>query len=133
MIETRVAFISLIDDDILCIRFKPHCTVDIDDFEENMQTYRKLLKTEKAYLLSIPDESSAMSLEVRNKFASKERSSFKIAEAFVITSLGHKLIANFVMKVQTPKHKIRFFSKEEEAMNWLKQVKNEMKKQNVQA
>lgn len=118
-IETSVAFISLIEDDVLRIELKPNCHLDLEEFEENMAAYKKLMRTDRAYLLTIASPGASMSIEARNKFATRERSAFKIAEAFVIRSLAHKLLADFVMKVQKPSHNLKFFRTEEEARKWL--------------
>jgi len=123
MIETKVAYITLIEENILRIEYKPDCFVDIQEYEENLQAYKKLIKEEKVYLLTIAPPGASVSLEVRNKFSTRERSSFKIAEAFVISTSAHRLIANFVIKVQKPKHPLRFFGFEFEAMEWLMELK----------
>lgn len=121
MIETSVAYISLIGDDILRIEYKPDSYVDTPQFEENLKAYRQLMKTDRVFLLTIVHTGAEMSLEVRNAFSTKERSAFKIAEAFVITTLAHKIIADFMMKLQKPHHKVSVFYTEEKAMKWLEE------------
>ncbi len=43
------------------------------------------------------------------------------AVAFLSTTLGHKMLANFFIKIIRPSSPTQFFSKEEDAINWLKQ------------
>lgn len=126
MIETKVSRISLIGDDILRIEYKADCYVDIPEYEENMAAYKKLMKSEKVYVLTIANPGAESSPEVRKIFASKERASFKHAEAFVINSLAHKIVSNFVVNVLKPVHKLKFFNTETEAMNWLIKQKKAM-------
>jgi hypothetical protein len=123
VIETSVAFISLLDGDILRIEFKPDVFVEPGDMAENMEAYRKLVGDKKVYLLTIAPATSTLSPEARDLFASPGRSSFKLAEGFVISSLAHRIMANFISKVQKPKHPLRFFDSEEAAMKWLKEIK----------
>lgn len=123
MIETSVAFINMIDSDILRIEYKPDVYVDLEQFDENMKAYRQLMTTERVFLLTVVNPGAEMSLEVRNLFASKERSKFKIAEAFVISTLAHKIMADFVLRVQRPHHKISVFTTEEKAIEWLKKIR----------
>jgi len=123
MVETKVSYISLIDNDILRIEYKENAMVETADYAENLAVYKKLMKTDRVYVLTIAGHGASPSLEVRNEFSSKKRSEFKIAEAFVLNSLAHKIIANFVMKVQPPSHPIKFFNNEQEAMKWLKERK----------
>jgi hypothetical protein len=127
MIETSVAYISLLDKDILRIEFKPDCFVDVREFEENMNAYKKLMTTEKVYLLTIATPGSSSSLEVRNNFSSPERSKFKHAEAFVISTLAHRLVANFVTRMRPPKHPLRFFNHEKDALRWLNKIREKNK------
>lgn len=119
MIETSVAFIRLIGDDILRIEYKPDVYVDIPQYEENLLAYRQLMKTERVFIVTLIHPGAEMSLEVRNQFSSKERSAFKISEAFVISTLAHKIVANFIMKLRKPTHNVEVFSTEEKAMEWL--------------
>jgi hypothetical protein len=122
-IETSTAKITLVEEDILRLEFRPNCFVDLAEFEENLAAYKKLIGDRKVYVLTIAPEGSNISAEGRNKFASKERSSFKLAEGFVISSLAHKIMANFISRMQRPAHPLRFFSKEEDALKWLRKIK----------
>lgn len=123
MIETSVAYISLIDGDILRIEYKPDCEVGLEQFEENLQAYRQLIGNEKVYLLTVAGPGATTTPEVRRTFASTERSRFKIAEAFVITTLAHRILGSFVVRVLKPVHPILFFSSETEALRWLRELK----------
>jgi hypothetical protein len=131
-IETSVAVISVLEENILRIEFKPDCYIDIREFEENLCAYKKLMTTEKVYVLTIASPGATISREARDRFSSPERSTFKIAEAFVIESLAHKILADFVTRVQKPKHRLRFFNTEEKAMKWLKKLMKETKKEKNQ-
>jgi len=124
MIETSTAYISLHDGDVLRIEYKADCYIDVKEYDENRQAYRDLMKTEKAYLLTIAGNGAEPSPEVRAIFSTRDRSAFKIAEAFVINSVAHRILANFVMKVQRPAHPIHFFNSESAARNWLYAQRN---------
>lgn len=52
---------------------------------------------------------------------SEKGSRFRNADAFVITSLAQKIVANFYLKIEKPSVPTRFFTKEEEAVEWLSQ------------
>jgi hypothetical protein len=122
MIETKVAFVNLVEEDLIRIEYKPDAYVDIEAFAENLDAYKKLMTNGRVYFLTVVGEGATITQEARDLFATPERSSFKIAEAFVIKTMAHRIVANFVMKVQRPKHIMRVFSEEIEAMTWLKSV-----------
>jgi hypothetical protein len=123
MIETKVSWISMLDEDTLRVEFKPDAFVDVEEFQENLRAYKKLITTERVFMLTVANPGAETSVEVRNLFSSPERSSFKYAEALVISSLAQKLMANFVIKVQKPHHPLRFFNDEKDALKWLKEQK----------
>jgi len=126
MIETRVSWITLIDDNTLRIEYKPDAYIDVAEFEENRQAYRRLMKTEKVFIITIANQGAESSPEVRKLFSTPERSAFKFAEAFVISSLAQRIIASFVIRVQKPAHPIAFFNSEKDAMKWLDEQKIKM-------
>lgn len=129
-IETKSAYITKIDEDVVRVEIKKNYEITLSDLEENYNAYKQLFGDDmKLYILSVFNEGASTSLEVRNKFVSKERSAFKIAEAIVINSMAHRIVGNFVIKVQKPKHKMQAFGKEKEAMDWLlnERLKNNYK------
>ena len=56
----------------------------------------------------------------RNYGASAAGLRNSVAEAYVIESLAHKIIANFYMKFNQPKVPTQFFKTKEEAVVWLR-------------
>jgi len=43
----------------------------------------------------------------------------KKAEAFIVKSLAHRLVAKFHLNFYKPEHKIKVFSNEADALKWL--------------
>lgn len=122
-IETRISYITKLASDVVRVEVKKDIEPELEDLEENYSAYQTLFSDNKLYFLVIFNKGSTTSLEVRNKFASKQRSAFKIAEAIVVNSISHKLIANFVLKVQKPKHQMKIFNNEKDALEWLLAIK----------
>lgn len=50
-----------------------------------------------------------------------ENNPYSKADAFVITSIAQKILANFYIKIFIPERPTRFFKTKEEAIIWLKQ------------
>ncbi len=117
-IETRISCISKLDEDMVRVEVKKDIEAELDDLEENYQAYLSLFGFKQLYFLVVFNEGSNTSLEVRNAFANK-RSSFKKAEAIVVKSIAHKIIANFILKIQKPAHKMQVFNDEQSALDWL--------------
>jgi hypothetical protein len=122
-IETKLSYITKLDSDVVRVEVRKDIEAELEDLEENYKAYQSLFTHKKLYFLVVFNKGANTSLEVRNKFASKQRSSFKIAEAIVVESMSHKLIANFVLKVQKPTHRMQVFNNEPDALNWLLKVR----------
>lgn len=57
--------------------------------------------------------------EVRNWASSPNGNLFTTADALVISSLAHKLLANFYLKYNKPVKPTRIFNQQEKALKWL--------------
>lgn len=71
-----------------------------------------LLNTDKGYFNVSP--------EANKLLASKEFAEKRMAAAFVVNSLATKLAGNFFIKLSKRSSPTRMFTKEEEAIKWLK-------------
>ena len=61
-----------------------------------------------------------MDAEARDFLSSKEAASNFLANAYVIQSTVQQMIINFVVRVKGTPIPARFFSNEEDAVEWLK-------------
>ena len=69
---------------------------------------KKLSSTKKYTVLVDAQEFTSISNEARKLSASKEYAQKTIAKALLIPTLGHKLVANFYIKVNKPVIKTRY-------------------------
>jgi hypothetical protein len=53
----------------------------------------------------------------------KPENKYRIADAFLVKSLGVRIMANFFIKVTKPKVNTRLFTDEKEAIKWLEGLK----------
>ena len=118
-IHTTVATVTKLNEDLLCVEYHQDVYVDIAQLAEAREAYRKLMGEKKFYLLTVINSGVTHSLDARKEWLKKKRSTFKLAEAFVIDNLPHRMIANFVMRVTPPPHKMNYFANEYRALEWL--------------
>jgi hypothetical protein len=124
VIKTSFATVTRIKSNFLRVEINANAHVDTEMLDEARLVYEKMVDSFPVYFLTIVNDGATVSIDARNYWSTPERCNLKIAEAFVIKNLAHRLIANFVYKVQKPKHKTKFFNSEKEALNWLlKQMK----------
>lgn len=107
------------EDGIIRIRIKDNAEIELEDtiIEYNY------IKNRPDYLpmriLVIPGKNSTASKEVRDYSNSEERRSIVNAQAYVVESLAHKIIVNFMKTFYKTPVKFKVFSDEDEALSWL--------------
>lgn len=122
-IKTKISTVFLREDGILQININPDCEFITFDFNELMAAAKTIGNGKKFLNLIIVGKNTLADHDSRIASCSKEGALYKLADAFVISSLAQKIIANFYMKVNKPYVPTRFFSNEEDAVNWLKEQK----------
>ncbi|MBK6521686.1 MAG: hypothetical protein KBG47_10780 [Bacteroidia bacterium] len=70
-------------------------------------------------LLVIVSEFANIEKEGREYMATDESTQFSIVEAYVISSLAHKILGNFYMRMNKPSVPTRFFTEIKVAEEWL--------------
>ena len=84
------------------------------------KTLGEILPNKPAPILSTHDSNALPSYEVRQFVAQEDANPYSAADAFIVTSLPQKLIANFYLKFNKPARPTKLFSKKEDAVKWLK-------------
>lgn len=114
------AKISLRADGIIEINSTDYFEYDVKHVLENYDYIKKIKTTEKALILNVVGYNATMTKEVREYVAVGHHQVFIKAEAFVIKSLAHKLLASFYIKINKPKVPTGFFNTKIDAEKWLK-------------
>lgn len=71
-------------------------------------------------LLITLDEFAIPPVETREFWAIKESAPYASADAYLTTSLGHKIIGNVYLKFNKPGRPTKIFHKMEDAIEWLR-------------
>lgn len=123
-IEIEEAVIGIRSDEIMHIHIKIEQEVLIQH-SINIIAARTKLADGKAYPMLYTTEGglSTPSPEVKKNVASEERSALVLADAFVVKSLPQRIAAKIYISFNQPSMPTKFFSKESEAINWLKKFR----------
>lgn len=108
-------------DGILEIVVSENAAIGLKECHELTEAYWNLLGENKCPLLHIVGDYVTVDKDARDYASSEEGLKFSKAEAFVINSLPHKILANFYMKMQKPSVPTKFFRTKQEAEEWLLQ------------
>ncbi len=109
--------------DIVYVTFKDDCNLDIPLQMRLLDYYREITDGKLMHFMFFAAENVSLSKEARDNAVKIEDQSMLGATAVVVDTLAYKLIANFYLKFNKPKRPYRVFSKEEDAIKWLKTIK----------
>ncbi len=125
IVECRISQVALRPDGILLISIKPEELFSVSDYNDLTNAAKRIGKGEKFLNLIIVGAHTIPDHDSRVLSTSKQGSKYKLADAFVISSLSQKLIANFYMNFHKPYVPSRFFNDEKKAVEWLLSFKRE--------
>lgn len=92
----------------------------VQHIKEINKAQGKVAGDKKRPLLVITAPYGNLDSEAREYMASLESTKYSTAEAFVISSLGQKILANFYLKVNKPNVPTRIFNDIKQAEEWLR-------------
>jgi len=123
MIETKSAYISKLDQDTIKIVFKPNAYLTTVEYKELYGHYQELLgKDDEMKFLVIVQEGFKMENKYLKFFKKDYRTDFKKAEAFVVLNPASRMFFKIGVLVVPHSYEAKLFEKEEEAIEWLKQI-----------
>ena len=120
LFETEKSIISKLEGGIIRVEIKANVELNIHDLNENFELYLNMMDEDKADFLVVFGANAMALKEARDEFAKKERGNIKRKEALVLQSLAHRILAQFHITFNRPKHPTRIFNNENEALDWLR-------------
>lgn len=119
LIDLDHSIIQFRDDGIVQVDFADELLLDVGECKELIRNYSTVLGDKKVPILHVVGKYMNVTKEAREFGASNEGLKHSIAEAYVLSSLAHKILANFYIKFNKPKVPTQFFKTKEEATIWL--------------
>ena len=120
----RCTRVFLRDDGMLQIDIDDDTYFDVADANE-LIGFAKEIGGGKRFLNIInTGKGTLLDGDARIFSSSAEGSIYKLADAFVISTMAQQLIANFIIKAQKPAVPTSFFRDENSAVAWLKGIKS---------
>lgn len=121
-VNLKHSLIFLRPDDIIQVNCSDH-TYKVKDIKDIVETQGKVAGGQKKRLLIIAHEFTNIESDAREFMARDENTIYSIAEAYVIKSLGQRILANFYLRVNKPSVPSMFFTDVNSAERWLKNIK----------
>src|ERR1700758_3059700 len=116
-INTRVSSVKLTEDNLILIDVKPNESFEQDDVVELINAVYKLGNGKQYKHLITVGEYTMADIQALKLCSSQEGSKYKLAAAFVISTLAQRMLGNFCLNVIRPVKPTKFFTDREEAEN----------------
>jgi hypothetical protein len=108
-----------LDNGIIRVQFKDGSEISAKESAIICEHIWELAEYKNALVLMIAGNNTEFDESARTFSAGPEGTKFTLADAIVVNSLAHKLIANFYLKINKPLVPTRVFSNEHDAEKWL--------------
>ena len=118
-IELKSSTVVLRDDGLIQYSVKP-ITLKIEDAKEIVDAIGKLGKQKLYPVLMSTVHDTSVNSEARFYAATKEANIYTIALGVVVQNLAQTIIGNTYIKINKPIKPTKLFTKEEDAIIWLK-------------
>jgi hypothetical protein len=120
-LEVPTMQISLRSDGLIQILPEPGSRIVLPNVKLQIAAIGKLGEGKKFPVLVLSGNDNTIDTEVMNFVAQPNSNPFALAEAYVISNISHKLLANFYLKINRPARPTKVFTKEKDAISWLQQ------------
>lgn len=107
-------------DGILQINYPDNASFTVVESIESVNAIGRITKGIPHVILKVPGKYTTVDKGCRDHVSKGDGARFSIAEAFIIKSLAHKLVANFYIKFEKPQKPTAFFQDIPSAEKWLK-------------
>ena len=112
----------ILDDDVVKTYTNPNSEFSDVSANENAEAILDLIEDNPIFHLVVPDPTTLITLNPRD-YRNLRFESGKRAEAIVIKTLGHRMLANMYVKERVNIYPIRIFDDENEAMDWFDAIR----------
>lgn len=117
--------LMIIDNDLVITYTNPDMEFSDESADQNVSAIWDIVKNRSIFHLIVPDSSTHVTVEARD-YKNERFESIKKAEAIVIKTLGHRLLAQFYLKARKDTHyPVRIFESENDAREWFETLRED--------
>lgn len=120
-LKTKHTVSTVDENNILEIEFQAGQDVTLEESIQIHDWVTSLIPDRKHYCIAIAKFGTTADPEVREWLSSEGRLKTIAADAFIVSSLAQKIVANFYLKYNKPKQPTRAFTNLADARKWIMQ------------
>jgi hypothetical protein len=118
--ETDKFKLTLVDDAWFYLEIKQDAEIEVEDIKELVRFQYELGNGRIIPVLIFPSASATTNSDLIKYISKKESLPFTKADAFVLNSVGQRILASIYTKIAPPARPTKFFREKSEALKWLK-------------
>ena len=118
-IEVPTMKVSLRNDGIIQVQPDQGARIILKHVREEIEAIGLLGGGKKFPILVFSGADNTIETEVMNFVAREGSNPYALAEAYILSSISHKLLANFYLNINRPARPTRAFINEPDALKWL--------------
>ena len=109
--------------DLVVYYYKPYTNLTWPMLQQVARETNELTDYKKCYMCSVIGEGLTIEREARDKGTKPDIQAYTKAAAIVQNSLAHRIIGNFIIRVQRPVAPTKLFNRLDEALEWLRRLR----------
>lgn len=118
-VELPYANVYKTSNGIVRVDFKDNCEISDKESKVICDHIWEMAEYKDALVLMVAGSGTEFDQSARNYSAGPEGTRYTLADAIVVVSLAHKLVANFYLRINKPRVPTRVFSNIKDAEKWL--------------
>lgn len=111
------------NNDILYVKPYENVFLDKVEMQSLLTTAVELTERNKYYAVIDTSNNIDSSKDARDYYANNELNCFRLADAFVVSSLPLRMVVNFFIKVNKPNIPTKMFNTKDSAFDWIHEIK----------
>ena len=120
-VETETAFVERTEDGVIIVEKKKDSFIEKRNAQENCSIHKELAVNVPSPCMIIMDEMQNTSPEALAYYALPEHETYRSAEAFVIGTLGVRMLVDHHLKTSGMNYPQKTFETREQALVWLRE------------
>lgn len=123
--------IEFFSPDLVIYHYHPKTHLTWEMILEVYEKTNQLIGYKPCFMCSVIGSGVTIEKEAREKGTSQEMHRYTKAAAIVQNSLAHRILANFVIRVQRPPAPTKAFNKLEDALKWFEKLRKLEQKNHI--
>jgi hypothetical protein len=112
--------LSVVDSSYYLVELSTNIEFDVEDMKQLVKAEEQISAKRLPVLVICPATANT-NIHLMRHLKENKNNPFSCADAFVIAATSQAILGNFYLKISKPERPTKFFNREADALEWLKQ------------